>query len=93
MGKPTRLRYTQQFCDEKANISRHPIAPKWPETMLTTVHFAEEGPSRTRVTVIWEPHGSSISEEISVFNNSKGTMTQGWTGSFDKLENYLLNAT
>ena len=51
--KPNRLVYTQQFCDENEKISRHPMAPTWPETMLTTVELAAEGPDRTRVTVTW----------------------------------------
>lgn len=89
MQKPSRLVYTQQFCDEKENISRHPFAPTWPETMLTTVTFVEEGPDTTRVTVTWQAHGSATREELETFIKAKGGMTQGWTGSFDKLEDYL----
>ncbi len=87
--KPDRLVYTQQFSDEKGNISRHPLAPTWPETMLTTVQLTEEGPNRTRVTVTWEPYGATTPEELEVFVQSKGGMTQGWTGSFDKLDEVL----
>lgn len=87
--RPNRIVYTQQFCDEHENISRHPFAPTWPETMLTTVTLTEEGPSQTRVTVTWEPYGKATLEEIETFSNAKGGMTQGWTGSFDKLEGYL----
>jgi uncharacterized protein YndB with AHSA1/START domain len=87
--RPDRLVYTQQFCDEKENISRHPMSPTWPETMLTTVEFAEEGPDRTRVTVTWEPHGAVTREELDTFIAARGGMTMGWTGSFDKLEGYL----
>src|SRR6185312_13938127 len=32
--EPNRLVYTQQFCDESENLSRHPMAPTWPATML-----------------------------------------------------------
>lgn len=85
----TRLVYTQQFCDEHENISRHPMAPTWPETMLTTVTFTEEGPDRTRVTVAWEPYGTCTAEEVATFLKARGGMTQGWTGSFDKLDTYL----
>lgn len=92
LERPHRLIYTQQFTDEKKNISRHPMAPTWPETMLTTVEFAEEGPARTRVTVTWQPHGPATREEIETFVKMKGSMTQGWTGSFDKLEAYLPQA-
>lgn len=89
--KPDCIVYTQQFCDENEKISRHPMAPVWPETMLSTVELAEEGPDRTRVTVRWEPYGPTTPEELDVFVKSKGSMTQGWTGSFDKLEAHLSN--
>lgn len=87
--RPDRLLYTQQFTDEKGNISRHPFAPTWPETMLTSVSFTEEGPESTRITVKWEPYGKATTEEIETFAKARAGMTQGWTGSFDKLEEYL----
>lgn len=87
--RPHRIVYTQQFCDENENISRHPMAPTWPETMLTTVTLAEEGPDKTRVTVLWEIHGTTTREELETFIKAKSGMTQGWTGSFDKLEAHL----
>ena len=87
--RPERIVYTQQFCDQHENISRHPKAPTWPETMLTTVQFSSEGPDRTRVTVTWEPYGPTTPAELEMFLVSRGGMTQGWTGSFDKLEALL----
>jgi uncharacterized protein YndB with AHSA1/START domain len=87
------LVYTQQFTDEKGNVSRHPAAPTWPETMRTTVRFTEEGPQRTRVTVTWEVVGETTKEEMDTFVKGRAGMTQGWTGSFDKLEEFLLTST
>jgi uncharacterized protein YndB with AHSA1/START domain len=87
--KPTRLTYTQQFCDENEKISRHPMSPTWPATMLTILELSEEGPDRTRVTVTWEPHGAVTREELETFIKARAGMTQGWTASFDKLEAYL----
>lgn len=90
ISRPHRLVYTQQFCDENEKISRHPMAPVWPETMLTTVQLSEEeGGEQTRVTVTWEPQGSITPAEMEEFIKARGSMTQGWTGSFDKLEAYL----
>jgi len=89
--KPDRIVYTQQFCDEQEHIRRHPMSPTWPETMLTTVELSAEGPDRSRVTVTWEPYGPTTREELETFIKARGGMTQGWTGSFDKLEAYLLN--
>jgi uncharacterized protein YndB with AHSA1/START domain len=57
--------------------------------MLTTVTLTEEGSDRTRVTITWEPYGDATAEEVDMFKKARGSMTQGWTGSFDKLEAYL----
>jgi uncharacterized protein YndB with AHSA1/START domain len=65
------------------------MAPLYPETMLTTVHFTEESPNQTRVTVTWEPYGNATPEEISAFEKMRAGMTLGWTGSFDKLESIV----
>lgn len=87
--KPERLVYTQVFCDKDEKITRHPMAPTWPETMLTTVTLSEEGPERTRVTVNWEVYGNCTAEELETFIKAKAGMSMGWTGSFDKLEEYI----
>jgi uncharacterized protein YndB with AHSA1/START domain len=83
------LVYTQQFCDEKENISRHPMAPTWPETMLTTVSFCPEDAAHTRVTVTWRPQGAVTPAELAAFVQARAGMTVGWTGSFDKLDELL----
>lgn len=90
ISRPNKIVYTQQFCDANEKISRHPMAPTWPETMLTTVIFTVESPTETRVTIEWEVYGKATSEEIATFVQERKGMTQGWTGSFDKLEEYLL---
>ncbi len=87
--KPNFIVYTQQFCDANEKVTRHPMSPTWPETMLTLVELAEEGPDQTRVTITWEPFGDITKEELETFIQARGGMTQGWTGSFDKLEDYL----
>lgn len=89
LDKSGRMKYTQEFVDENENVSRHPGAPLWPESMLTVVTLSAEGPNQTRVTVTWEPHGKFTPAEVEAFIKERGGMTQGWTGSFDKLEAYL----
>jgi hypothetical protein len=59
--------------------------------MLTTVTLTAESPDQTRVSITWEPYGPTTREELETFINAKAGMTQGWTGSFDKLEEYLAN--
>lgn len=87
--KPDLIVYTQQFADENEKISRHPMAPTWPESMLTKVQMTSEGPQKTRVTITWEPFGTCTKDELDTCLAARGGMTQGWTGSFDKLEEYL----
>ncbi len=89
MNPPNKIVYTQQFVDENENISRHPMAPTWPETMLTTVEFSAEDTNQTRVKITWEPHGKTTHDEVETFKNARAGMTMGWTGSFDKLEEHL----
>jgi uncharacterized protein YndB with AHSA1/START domain len=93
ISKPHKIVYLQEFCDANEKMSRHPLAPTWPESMLTTMTFVEEGEGQTRVTITWEPHGSVSAEELATFVKERGGMTQGWTGSFDKLEAYLLEGS
>ena len=86
---PDRIVYAQQFCDREENVSRHPFAPAWPETMLTTVLFTAESLERTRVTVRSETADGTTQAELECFVKERGGMTIGWTGSFDKLESLL----
>lgn len=86
---PDRVVYTQQFSDENEGLSRHPMAPTWPATMLTVVTLAAEGDDQTRVTVEWQPYGDFTAEELDTFIKAKAGMSMGWGGSFDKLDSYL----
>lgn len=86
--KPNLIIYTQQFCDKDENISRHPFAPVWPETMLTHIEFSAEDEHHTRLTITWEPHNSVTPGELGAFIKERSGMTRGWTGSLDKLEDY-----
>ncbi len=86
---PNKLVYTQEFCDANEKPARHPMAPTWPATMMTTVTLTEENPEQTRVTVEWEVVGDYTKEELETFIKGRAGMTMGWTGSFDKLEEYL----
>jgi uncharacterized protein YndB with AHSA1/START domain len=89
LQQPHKIVYEQQFADEKGNASRHPMAPLFPETMLNTIVFTEEGPNQTRLTLTTEAYGTFTKEELDFFIMARSGMTQGWTGSFDALEDYL----
>lgn len=87
--RPTKLVYTQSFCDEKGNITKAPFDMDWPRTMKTTIVFAEEDTDQTRVTATWELVGDYTQSELQTFIKERPGMTVGWTGSFDKLEDLL----
>jgi uncharacterized protein YndB with AHSA1/START domain len=87
--RPYRLVYRQSFTDANGQLARYPGAPIWPLYMQTEVYFAVESPTRTRVTVRWEPGDESSADERAAFVQERGGMMQGWTGSFDKLEAML----
>lgn len=89
LSPPTRVIYTQEFSNADGSVARHPMAPTWPERMLTVVEFSAEGPEQTRVTLTWEPYGENTAEEVATFVGGRAGMTGGWTGSFDSLEAYL----
>lgn len=86
---PELLVYTQHFCDKDGNLEKPPFLSTWPDRLLTTVIFSEEGPQDTRVTVTWEIFGEATEAERQTFHDAKTGMTGGWTGSFDKLESIL----
>ena len=84
------LVYTQQFTDEEGNVSRHPFAPIWPETMLTHVKFTALDDDTTLVSLTWEATGNYTQDKLEFFINARAGMTMGWTGSFDKFDAFLL---
>jgi uncharacterized protein YndB with AHSA1/START domain len=89
MNKPHELIYIQGFCDANEKTVRHPMAALWPEHMLTQVTFAAQSHELTRVTLKWEPYGDISAEELACFTGARAGMTQGWYGTFDRLEAFI----
>ncbi|MCB0394347.1 MAG: SRPBCC domain-containing protein [Bdellovibrionales bacterium] len=87
--KPDRLVYVQSFANQDGSPGRHPMAPTWPQSMLTTIEFSEEAHGGTRITLQWEVTGNWTQAELETFIAGRSGMTQGWTGSFDKLDEHL----
>jgi uncharacterized protein YndB with AHSA1/START domain len=84
---PSRIVFVSSFSDVEGGLTRHPLSPNWPQQMLTTVTFTEEGDT-TRFTVEWIPIDPS-DEESRTFEQGRDSMKQGWTGTFERLETYL----
>ena len=88
IAKPERLVWVDSFSDEKGGVTRHPMSPGWPRELLTTVSFAEQK-GGTLVTVQWIPIDAT-EEERRTFDAGRDSMQQGWTGTFEQLEQYLV---
>jgi uncharacterized protein YndB with AHSA1/START domain len=78
--------YAQSFSDANRAITRHPMAPTWPAEMVTRFDFGDDANSKLRITWIY---AGVEDAEAATFQAAHAGMTQGWTGSLDKLYAYL----
>jgi uncharacterized protein YndB with AHSA1/START domain len=88
---PERLVWVHSFSDEAGGLTRHPLSPTWPLELLTTVTFEDVPGGKTKVTLRWSPLNATA-EEAKTFEAARDGMTQGWSGSFERLAAYLTNA-
>jgi uncharacterized protein YndB with AHSA1/START domain len=88
-----RIVFINSFSDEAGGVTRHPMAPVWPLQMHSTFTFEDVPGGKTRFTVRWSPY-DAMPEEQATFasEQSRVSMTNGWTGTLDQLEAYLAKA-
>ena len=91
VAPPRRLVWEHSFSDENGGLTRHPLAPTWPLTLLTTVTFDEPRQGQTGVTLRWAPLNATA-EEQATFDAAHDSMRGGWGGSFDQLAAFLAKA-
>jgi uncharacterized protein YndB with AHSA1/START domain len=84
---PERLVFVASFSDKAGGLTRHPLNVDWPLEVLTTVTFAEKD-GKTRLTVHWLPINATDAER-KTFDASHEVMRGGWTGTLDRLAEYL----
>jgi uncharacterized protein YndB with AHSA1/START domain len=85
-----RLVFINSFSDETGGLTRHPLHEAWPLQMLSTITFTESD-GKTTVTIEWTPY-ESTHLECETFDKGRDSMQAGWTGTFDKLESFLVKA-
>ena len=85
--RPERLVFINTFSDPQGGLTRHPFSPDWPQKMLSTVTFAEKGRA-TLLTIEWAPV-EATDAEMKTFDSGRPSMTQGWSGTFENLTDYL----
>ena len=85
-----RLVFVVSFSDEAGGVTPHPLHEKWPLTILSSVTFAQAN-GRTTVTVRWIPVDATKVER-ETFEDGRESMKAGWTGTLDRLDDYLAKA-
>lgn len=81
------------FSDENRGITRHPMAPSWPLKMLSTFTFEAAPGGKIKFTVRWQTLDATPEEQATFDSDqSRVSMTNGWTGTMDQLEAYLTTA-
>lgn len=90
IAEPERLVHTVSFSDAGRGVTRHPMSATWPLESLSTTTFTERD-GRTTVHVEWTPLNAT-EEEQKTFEEGHESMQIGFSGTFDKLEEYLAHA-
>jgi len=86
---PEKLVFINTFSDEDGNITPSPFMPGWPREVINTVTFDEEE-GKTTLTIKGNPHKASEDEQ-NAFESAIASMQQGFGGTFDKLDEYLVS--
>ncbi|WP_261132179.1 SRPBCC domain-containing protein [Bacillus sp. Marseille-Q3570] len=84
---PEKIVYTSFFSDEEGNIVRAPFNADWPLETLNSMTFIEDE-GKTTVTAIVTPL-SATEGELKTFEESQDMVHEGFSGTFNQLENYL----
>jgi uncharacterized protein YndB with AHSA1/START domain len=87
VAPPERLVFVNSFSDEAAGITRHPMNPDWPREILSTITFATQD-GKTLLTIRWLPLNPTEAER-KTFDEGHESMKNGWTGSLNRLTEYL----
>jgi len=85
--EPERLVFLTSFSSPEGGVTRHPFDEDWPLQLLSTITFeAEDG--FTVVTVRWSPY-EATDVQRATFEANRDSMFGGWSGTFERLTNYL----
>lgn len=88
VAPPEKIVWMFSFSDKDGGLVRHPFSKApWPLQMINEATFTESG-GKTTVTVKSAPF-EATDEEIQTFKAANDSMTQGWTGTFVQLAEYL----
>ena len=87
---PEQIVLIQHFSDKNGGVTTHPFAANWPRFTLSTTDFSEKD-GKTTITLEWAAYDATP-EEVAAFDAGRAGMTQGWGGTLDLLEQYLVDS-
>jgi uncharacterized protein YndB with AHSA1/START domain len=87
---PERLEFVSSFADAQGQTIRAPMADQWPLEMATVVILEPHAGigAGTVITVQSSALGATPAEQ-KTFDDGHASMTGGWGGTFDALEQYV----
>ena len=86
--RPDVIEFISSFSDENGGIARALFSDKFPLEIFNHLDFSEQN-EKTTITLKGYPVNAT-EDEMQMFINATAGMQQGFTGTFDQLDNYLL---
>jgi len=87
---PERIVFVNSFSDPDGNTVRAPFSETWPLEVYNTLTLTEEN-GKTKLVLRGYPINAT-EEELATFEGMRGSMNQGWAGTFGQLDAYLASA-
>lgn len=84
---PEHLAWVSSFSNQQGEVAPAPFEGSWPAEILTSLTL-EEADGKTKVTISSEAINAT-EEEVAFFTSMYGSMNQGWSGTYELLEEYL----
>lgn len=88
VAAPETLAYVSSFADAEGNVIRAPFSPVFPVEIMNHLTFTEED-GKTILTMRGGPINAT-EEELNFFASMKGSMEEGFGGTFNQLDEYLV---
>ncbi len=88
INAPEKIVFISAFSDEQGNTTRAPFSPVWPMEVLNVLTLLEEN-GKTTLTIKAVPVNAT-EEERAAFEAGLASMDQGFKGTFDQLDEFLL---
>lgn len=89
VATPEKLVFINSFSDKDGNITRAPFSATWPLEVMNILTLTEEN-GVTTLELKGGPHNAS-DEERQTFEAGIPSMNQGFGGTFDQLDEYLIS--